>query len=256
MKTALRLFLFILVFVLDVRVKADIVALPNAREVAQEPDGCLLAASVCALKTTADEKFKLRLGESEVVLDASTAVIRQAENEVALLTGTIWVRSKGAFAVRTIYGEVRAPQGEFWVQNSSGRTWVYAIEGALVLEPRAGELANAIRLDPGEENWLGPVGLDGSGSSGVPRAIVPREHIRRWARLYAGTRKQFEQEVRTFHAHWSRVLAGVAEYHQSRAEARRQWLEEEHARALRIKAQEDARSAELRALFRKKNMLD
>jgi len=78
----------------------------------------------------------------------------------------------------------------------------------------------------------------------------------RWARLYTGTKAQFETDVKTFHQRWERGLASVADYHKELADAHLKVLDDEAAKRAQIKAQEETRSRELRALFRRKQLLD
>ncbi|MCM2282453.1 MAG: hypothetical protein NDI61_11485 [Bdellovibrionaceae bacterium] len=246
-----RLIAFFLAFTLDVRVHAaETAALPNSQEVLQDPADCVLRASVCAVKTASFEKYKLAVGEASVYLDSSTAVIRRSEVELTLLSGTVWVRSSAGFTVSSEFGVVQSEGGEFWVSRDASRMTASATEKALMLRPRGA--TDALRVDVGEENWIGRVASNGIASSGVPQAIALAPHLRRWARLFPGTRQAFEKETRRFHASWSRGLASVADYHEELAVQRRQALRIEAERRARLREQEESRSRELRAMFRRK----
>lgn len=251
---ALHVLAFALAFTIDVRVKAETALLPNSSEVLQDPKGCILQASICAVKTRDHEKYKFAVGASTVVLDANSSVIRLSGNAITLLSGTVWIRGQGPFSVRSEFGVARSEDGEFWVARTSGRMTVSATGGALVLEPRGSKVF--LRIDSGEENWIGGISRDGVATTGVPQAIPLAEHLRRWARLFPGTKREFEKESRSFHSSWSRGLASVASYHETLAEERRQAVHAEAEQRAQARAQEEARSKELRALFRRKVLLD
>ncbi len=250
-----HLLAFLFVFSADVRVKAaELAALPNSADVLQEPTDCVMRTSPCAVKTRAGEKFKLAVGEFTVVLDAQTSVVRLSESGIALLAGTVWVQGEKPFTVRGEFGAVVSHGGEFWVSRDMERMRVAAIGEPVALEPRGSKIA--LRVDPGEENWMGRVGGDGAAATGVPQAIPLAEHMRRWARLFPGTKRQFEKASREFHRSWGRGLASVAAYHESLAEDRRRALQEEAEKRARLKDRREKRSEELRALYRRKVLLD
>ena len=249
-----RFFLFIFVFTIEVRVHALTVTLPNAPHPTQEPKECLLADGVCAVRTPENAKFKMVVGEASVVLDGNTTIVRNSKSSVTLVTGTIWIKSDAVFSVETEFGSFTTEQGEFWVRRNSEQAWASAVSQEVILKGKG--MKTPLRLEPGEENWMGRVAANGEATTGLPRAIVFDEHITRWARLYAGKKADFESDLRAFRKQWSRQLASVAEYNHQLAEQRLKTLEEERAKEAQTKAQEEARSKELRALFRRKTMLD
>ncbi len=257
-----HLLMFLCTFTIDVKVKAadDILALPNTTHLIQEPSDCWeqvgklssTASAICALRTPVGEKFRMRLGKSEITMDAETSLVRKDTGEMTLLAGTVWVLSKDSLIIKTEYGEARMESGEFWISREARAMWVSAVEQALILIPR--KATTGIRLEAGEENWLGPVDKAGVGTSGIPRAIFVPDLIRKWARLFPGTKLEFKAKVTEFHGHWSRHLANIATYHQDLAERRRQEIAAEIATNKRTRAQQEARERDMRALFRKKSL--
>ena len=254
MTLAARLFLFIFIFTVNVKVKAAVVQLPTQKEITQEPQDCLLADTTCALKTHHGAKYELHVDGGSIVLDESTTLVRKAKSQFILVSGTIWVKSSSEVKVATEYGDITSGGGEFWVRHEANKVWASSVDTTLALLGHGSGVA--LRVDHGEENWLGPVGHDGKSTSGVPRAIVFDEHVKRWARLYSGPRPAFEAAVKTFHGNWTRSLASVAQYHSQLAEQRREVLAKEASEAARIKAQEESRSSDMRALFRRKMLFE
>lgn len=250
----LRVFLFLFIFTVEVTVQAARVTLPTAKDPVQEPVHCLQTSDICAIKTPSASKFQLAVGAGDVVMDANSIVVRQSSHVVKLIQGTIWVKASEGMTVATAYGDVVSEGGEFWVRTEGDKVYVSSVASFLKLA--CVDKKTVLRLEEGEENWISGVGLKGQSTTGIPKAIALEEHLYRWARLYSGSKTQFETDVKNFHSRWSRQLASVADYHKQLAEARLKVLEEEAARRAQAKAQEEARSQELRALFRRKQFLD
>jgi hypothetical protein len=249
-----RLFLFILIFTVNVKVKAAVVQLPTQKDITQEPKDCLNSDSTCALKTHHGAKYELQINNGSIVMDESTSIVRKNSGEFVLVSGTIWIKSKAEIKIETEFGEVTSSGGEFWIHHDQAKVIASAIEGDLTLTGHGSGIA--MRVESGEENWLGPVGSDGKSTSGIPCAIAFDEHVKRWARLYSGPKPAFEADVKSFHSRWTRSLASVAQYHSELAERRRAVLAKEAEASARIKAQEESRSSDMRALFRRKMLFE
>jgi hypothetical protein len=248
-----RIIIFVLAFTVEVKVHAARVSIPTVKVPVQQPTDCLNTSSVCAIKTPAVGKYTLVLPHAEVVMDANTTAIRVSSSEVKLITGTLWIKNKGELKITTSFGDVSSEISEFWVRTDVDKTFVSATEGSLALAGK--DKKTMIRLEEGEENWIGGIARNGLSTSGVPKAIAFEDHLYRWARLYSGSKIQFEADVKKFHSRWSRQLASVADYHKELAENRLKVLDAENAKRAQAKAQEEARSQELRSLFRRKQLL-
>lgn len=233
---------------------ADIISLPNQEKLIDEPQGCLRALETfCSVRTSSREKFKLQLGQVEVVLDAATTVLIRSQDEVSLISGTIWVKAEKGFVVRSEFGQVKTAGGEFWVSRARGEgLWATAIKEDLQLAPRG--LIQEIVLQEAEENWLGRVSKDGVAQTGTPRVLDFPEHINRWARLYPGPKDTFEQEVRTFKYTWKKVSEENAKLHQDLSNRRIATIDSEKRRQDEIRRAQEAENKYLRDLFRRKTL--
>ena len=231
---------------------AQNVQIGEASEVLQEPKGCLKSKGACAIKTSEHDKFVLSRGELTIVLDRSTALIIEASSETRLVAGTIWVKSEKQATVRSEFGAVQIlAKGEMWVSRTRDRMIVSAIDGDVILHPRGG--AEEILVQPGNENWIGRVARQtGQAETGVPMAIPFRPHIERWARLYSGTKADFEIELRRFHGLWSEASEQAARTHKAEFDRKIASIESEKARRLEAERKAQAQNKELRALFRQR----
>ena len=234
---------------------SETVALPNQEIVLQEPQECLKSDEMCSLQTSSHEKFKLKIGESRLVMDASTLLLRESSERISLLQGTLWIKTEGPFSVHTEYGVVESDGGEFWVTRTRGETLTAsAISGTLSLKPRGANIE--ISLAAGEENWLGRVGRDGVAESGTPCPLLMIEHIARWARLYPGQKQEFEKEVRSFRLVWQAASERSAELHQDLAKRRIETLNEQQRRREEERRKEAEHRQVLRRIYRERTLLD
>jgi hypothetical protein len=235
-------------------VQAARISLSETKNPVQQPADCLNSKSVCAIKTPEQNKFVLKSDEAEFVMDSDSTIVRTSVSEIKVITGTVWVKSKTPVTVTTAFADVVSQGGEFWVTVDSSQVHVSAVDESLILNCK--DKKTSLRLEVGEENWVAGIDKKGESTSGVPRAIAFEDHLMRWARLYSGTKTQFEADVKSFHSRWQRSLASVAEYNKQLADAHLKVLDDEAAKRAQIKAQEETRSRELRALFRRKQLLD
>lgn len=228
-RVLVRVFVFLMAFTLEVRVKAaEVVSLPEAKFPLEEPLHCLKESSLCAVRTREGEKFEVHAGASSVVLDQGSSIIRVSSDEVRLVWGTIWVKAKGAFTVKTEYGDARVADGEFWMTRTAERIVISAVIGEVEISPRGA--IEKIMVEPGEENWVSRVDATGVAETGLPKAIPFESHVARWARLYDGGKKSFEKDVEAFHRLWKAAGVRAAKLHSELMSRKIASIEEEKAR--------------------------
>lgn len=242
---------FLISFTLEVRVHArEAVQLPIAHDVQQEPENCIIESSICAVRTRLGEKYKLVVGETSIVLDQQTTVLRLSATEVSLVAGVIWVQAQGRFIVKTEFGEAQVDKGEFWVRRANEKMFVSATDVSVLLRPRGAD--EQLIVERGWENWLSRVDKTGRAESGLPTPIEFVPHLERWARLHSGSRKAFEKDVGKFHSYWREASEQAAAIHKALFERKVAALEAEKDREARRRRQVEARNRELNDIFRKR----
>ena len=259
-QTSFRILLFILGFALELRVRAATepnwggapARLKLAVQVQQEPSKCLnQQASACAVKTRGDERFLFNLAGSTIVLDRATVVITESTSVIRLVSGAVWVRSRGVFSVRSEFGDASVQQaGEIWVRRTRERMTVSAAENSIQIQPRGA--SESLLIERGLENFLEGIDASGTAQVGLPKPIDLREHIERWARLYEGSRKSFELEVRRFHSHWSQAVESAASLHRAMYERKVASLNQKRLIEEQSRQREEARNQKLRDLLRRR----
>jgi hypothetical protein len=255
-RAILHLCLFVLAFTLEIRIaKAGSESItqskpPKQDAILQEPRGCLEnKVEPCALKSNSGQKFELNYASAHIVMDHSTALIL-TQKGVVLVDGTVWVRTDRKVNVKTEFGYAEVSNAEAWISRSEKRMTVSVISNSVELYPRGA--AEPLVINSGLENYMGGVEKDGSAETGLPVAIGFSEHIERWARLFSGTKAQFESQVAAFHSTWVEAAQEAADVHQALLGRKVASVkaEEDLKAAKRAKIEQENR--ELRDLFRKK----
>lgn len=192
-----RLFVFLLASIIEVQVRAAIVMLPNQEVVFQEPAGCVFKESMCAMKTKPGYKFETKIGATSLIMGSDTIIVRTAQDSLLLVQGEIWVKAAGEFHVRSEYGEVKLNEdGEAWFVRSQKRVLVRTLREGSVVSARNSR--DHLLLLQGFEIAMEGVTASGYGRLSVPTVINFRDHLRRWARLYRGPKKEFVNELQRF----------------------------------------------------------
>ena len=82
--------------------------------------------------------------------------------------------------------------------------------------------------------------------------IAFKSHLERWARLFEGTRDEFESDARSFHESWREAAVESAEIHRNLFERKVASLKEAEATAAAERARLRARDRELVDRFKRK----
>ncbi len=232
----------------------EIITLSNAEKVAQNPAACLDRKDLCSFKTSKDEKFKFKFGENQIILDENTALIRMNEKQLVLVSGQIWVKATDEVVVQTEYGTATASNASFLARNFDKKMDIKAIDGELILKPKMS--LGEIKLEAGEQNWLGPIDKNRVATSGVPLPIRPSELVVSWSRLYTGTKTQFESDFKNFFVLWSGASERLAKLHKEITQRQIANIENEIERKKKIKADRDREDRRIKDWFRKRSLSD
>lgn len=232
MRSALRLMCFLLAFTVEVKVKASdshehkvkTVELQstegnhkrgkkvfvNPIDIMQEPEGCMLRASVCAVKSDYD-RFQLNVGDTRVMAKKGSIVKRLAHDKVQLVRGAIILTAQEEFVVVTHYGEVHLKKGEqVLVFNEKSKVHFYPIVGELTLHPKIG---SSLRLPAGYRNWMGPVVQPGYTDVGVPHAANLQTLMSYWGELTLMSYSEFRVPLEDYRQNWMDAVDKSSQLH-------------------------------------------
>jgi hypothetical protein len=245
-----RVMLFLAVFVIDVRVKADNLKLQVLTDIQEQPENCWKLEGPCAVRTLKFQSARFSWLGGTVTLDEVTTLVRGTGNELRLINGTIWLRGADRTIVRSEFGTIEIPShGEGWLKKSPDQLSVADVDRTALIRPQGS--SDILEVSSGLENWIGRVGADGKAQTGIPVAIVLKPFLRQWAKLYSGSLKQLEADASSFYVTWSDASRLAAQIHQDLFTRKCASIEsEETARDLnRRKVQ--ARNHELIEMFRR-----
>ncbi|HEX4926288.1 MAG TPA: hypothetical protein VFV50_19495 [Bdellovibrionales bacterium] len=244
-----RVLLFVLASIVEVQVRAAIVMLPNQDVVLQEPADCLFKESMCAMKTKPGHKFETKIGSTSLILGSDTIIVRTAQDSLLLVQGEVWVKAAGEFHVRSEYGEVKLNEdGEAWFVRGEKRVLVRTLrEGSVVIARNSQE---HMLLLQGFEIAMEGVTASGHGRLSVPTVINFRDHLRRWARLYRGPKKEFVNELQRFEPVLREAAIQSSDLHVEMAKRRIASEQAELDRQLEEQRRIERENARLRKLFR------
>lgn len=259
MKLLLRLGVFFLVLIVDVRVRAEeVVILSLASEVMQEPVNCLEGAQKCAVKTEGREKFIVAVNKNTVTLGPDTLIVRQNDSSINLLYGEIWLKTISESKVETEFGSLvtfqEGARSSVWMTKTKERLLIRVGEGSVVISPR-GSLST-YRLSAGYEIWLGRVQASGVAQVSAPRAIEVSEHLNQWARLFSGSKSEFALEVKKFREVWQEAVQRSAETYQKQIDREIAMVKQEKERKEKQQRLHERENLEIRKMFREKNYFD
>lgn len=215
----------------------DIISLSAIQNPVQEPKNCISQKfDSCAFKTQAGEKYEYKADNLKIVLSESTSLLRVDEKHWILLGGVVWVRSQDGLSMKTEYGEmILDSKQEVWIENLNKKTQVDVIAGELKLIPRNSK--QEIGLVEGEQNWLGPIDKSKVATSGIPRPIDFKMHMLRWAKLYRGSKNEFQEDAKEFYERWKLAIADISLYHDELANRYVSSIEEKKAEEARRRAE-------------------
>ena len=234
-------FVFVLFFSMDVRVRAS-------SDLRERPSHCLIEAGACALQTQ-KSAFHLSKGDSEFHLGPKTLILRHSMEHLEFISGTLWNEKYEKMQVSTVYGEINAKSGPFWVLGDKDKIWIRNINSDLRIHLRDGR---DLELPVGFQIWISGMDIKGQSTLGIPEMIPIEEHIRIWSYLFPGSKEEFKKQVEQKKWTWGSLAERSSELYISMVH-RQQNLEKQ--RRNQIQQRELAASEEkkqIKALYTEK----
>lgn len=229
MKKGLQLFIFLMAFQMEVRVRA-------AGDVLQQPTACLKSMEVCALHVTG-AAFHLLKGDLSLHAKENSTLMRLSEGQWRLLQGTLWVEKSAGIDVETPYANLKASQGQYWLIEKGTQIIVRNIDADLQVVLRDGK---KLEVPSGFEFWISGLNAKKQTEYGMIHPIDIKEHLPLWNSLYSGSRESFLKEVQSLKESWGDLTEKSAFIYKttterklaSVAEAQRKNEEKSHLQAV------------------------
>lgn len=241
MKNSLRFFLFLLAFQMEVRVRAS-------GDLLQQPSSCLKTREACAIQVVGNV-FHLVKGKIKLHAGNGAALVRLSEKQWRFIKGALWVEEGQDIDVETVFGSLRASQGEYWVLEQDGRIMVRNMNANLKVTLRDGKV---LQLPEGFEFWLAGLNSKGVSEYGMIRPVDMREHLPMWNALYRGSKESFIKEVVQLRTSWGDLAEKSSQLYTAVAQREIASELEKRQSEERAKDQAAARRREMRELYHKR----
>lgn len=245
MKAACKWMLLLVLFHLDVRVRADL----------SSPRNCWPVGGECAIQTSSPATFKHH--DAVLNLGRESVLKRNAEENLNLIEGVIWVASESESV------EFLLANGRLWVEPHSKLELVRTDRGfgLKVLEGlvrfQALESKETLLFPQAYQVHLGWMNSEGQAAVELPQSLSLVDWTRLFHHFYkelppAELKAKLQKDLKS----WQSRVEEATRLQQAHAE--RVIAEDREARqkAARAKARREAENRKLRALFRKKNHFD
>ncbi len=286
-----RIFLFLLMFAVDVRLRAaenpaennlknSLETAPsNSRVFAQE----LTSESGVAHPDSPSAKPRRRVDlvaiqqqpekcwQSKTACAARTVARQAARGE---WNGGVISLDESTTLVRIRESELRLITGTVWlkgIENTTVRTEFGSVEirqgsETIIIKNQDRVMVSIIQggaeihpigsedqleVAAGFENWIGRVDSTGRAQSGIPTAVIFSPFLQTWGRLYVGNNPEFEKEAVEFYSVWQKASREAASLHRDLFLRKCASIDAEQERRRVSQIKVRARSRELIERFRR-----
>ncbi|MBV2169180.1 MAG: hypothetical protein KUL82_10790 [Bdellovibrio sp.] len=241
MKKWIRLTLFLLAFQMEVRVRAS-------GDLIEQPSSCLKSKEACAIQVTGNA-FHLIQDSVKIHAPANTALMRLNSQQWRLIKGTLWVEKGSQISLETLYGDLTATQGQYWVVDQGNRILVRNMNANLVVTLRDGKTLN---VPEGFEFWMSGLNSQGKSEFGMIQPIDMKEHLPLWNSLYGGSKESFIKEVVHLRENWGDLAEKSSVIYQGLVERKIASEAEKKKQLEEKKARQAAELRQMRELYRQR----
>ncbi len=238
----LRLFSFVVIFFIDVQVKAA------------DLKDCWGKTVPCPIDSR-EAKRSVEADGLLVILAPHSLIEQRDDSTIQLVSGEFYIETKRTEKFKTPYAKIWC-EGECQalIQRQVREFNVKSLQGRWLIQ-RVGE-EQTYALPAGLQMTIGEVAEDGRASMEFPQSLPWIPTIKQWAALYPGGLEKLKPELEKFRKQWKEAVeaASVMQYQSaSRTIASyEKSLAEDRARQ-KAREREDQ---SLRSLFREKNFVN
>lgn len=241
MKNLMRIFIFALAFQMEVRVRA-------ANELLLQPTACLDKTEACAIQVVGS-MFTYKKGSVGLRASTDSVLVRSSLNQWRLVKGHLWVENGQGLEVSTVFGDLKASFGQYWVLEQGSQVIVRNVNSDVVVTLRDGK---KMELPEGFEFWMAGINAKGVSEYGMIRPIDMKEHLPLWNSLYQGSKEDFVKEVVQLRESWGDLVEKSSSLYQSVVTRKIASQIEQQEKVERAKEEMRKQRAAVRELYRKK----
>ncbi|KHD87333.1 MAG: hypothetical protein OM95_15050 [Bdellovibrio sp. ArHS] len=230
MKKFFRVLIFILAFQMEVRVRAS-------GDFLQQPTECLKAQEACAVQVIGKS---LHYSSKTLKMHAKegSTLVRLSPTQWRFVSGALWLENSRNVEVETLYGSLKATQGQYFVIEQGHRVVIRNMDATLSVTLRDGK---TLRLPEGFEFWIAGLNSKGQSDYGMIQPVDMKAHLPLWNSLYEGSKKDFITLVSHLRENWGDLTEKSALIYQNAVEreiaSEKEKERAEQARKARIQAE-------------------
>ncbi len=241
MKSFFNVFIFMLAFQMEVRVRAS--------DSVSAPENCLGREVPCAYKVST-EKWSFGSGNIKIhAVKGSVLTEIEKAREWKLVGGSLWVENAPSVKVRSTTSEVEGSSGQYWMMIEKDRTIYRNISAKLIVTLKD---QNKIEVPKGFEVWVGGVNSESQVEHGMVEPIDIKAHLKLWYSLYPGKQPQFLSEVQDLKDQWADRIEQSGEIYKKVIERKLAAVEDEKRQIEEKKRKQESERLRIREEFRKK----
>ncbi|WP_413581468.1 hypothetical protein [Bdellovibrio sp. HCB288] len=192
MKKFFQIFMFLLAFQVEVRVRAS-------ADTLQEPAACLKSSESCALHVVGPA-FHLKQGNLKIHAGEKSTLVRLSQEKWRLVKGVLWVESAPGVQVETPFMTAKSSHGQYWIIERGEKQIVRNIDAELHVVLRDGK---KLEVPGGFEFWVSGINSKGKNEFGMIQTVDLKDHLLQWNQLFVGTKEQFKSEVSHLRGNWA-----------------------------------------------------
>lgn len=209
MKTIRSFIIFILVFSVEIKVKAA-----ELKTFSQKPKNCLekyisgRPLKECFIGSLS-RQAKLKIDDKEIIFSKDT-VVKLGVGQFTLVSGLVAIKSTKPTQVQTLIGNVKSEKGEYWVEVDKDSATATNVFGDLVLE------INNKKIDVLEKFEVSYWQTSASKqiSHGVPKKVVVQVFLSQWSKLHFGSKEELLKNIEEFKSDYAGTVESESQLYQ------------------------------------------
>jgi hypothetical protein len=244
MKTIRSFIIFILVFSVEIKVKAS-----GLQNFSQKPKGCLekhitgKPLNEC-FAGSLSMQTKLKIDDKEIIFSKDT-VVKFGVGQLTLVSGLVAVKSSKPSQVQTLFGSVQSEKGEYWVEVSKDSVTATNVIGRLVVE------VDNKKMDVIEKFEVSYWQTSASKqiSHGVPKKVEVQPFLSQWSKLHFGSKEELLNNIEEFKTDYAGTVETESQLYQKIADRHLASLSERESHRKKAEQQKKDLEAQRKRLY-------
>lgn len=209
MKMFSRVFIFLLAFQIEVRVKASAPPVESQKppvaesSLVQNPEHCWENKEKnCQIKALR-KPFHLNTAQLELHISSSSVMEKISARQWKFIEGTAWIEKANKISFETLYGATRSTHGEYWLISQGERILIKNISSDVEVTLRDGR---SVKPPAGFQMWIAGINSKAQSEYGMIEPIDLKKHLLSWYPLYPGSREEFAKLAGDLRHNWGSIV--------------------------------------------------